>query len=48
MFVATMQKISEFLMLELNIYGATFKVYDFALWTAVASLVIWVVKQLLW
>ena len=43
-----MTEIAKFLMLDLNIYGATFKVYDFGLWAAIASLVIWFVKWLLW
>lgn len=35
-----MSKIAEFLTLQLNIYGATFRVYDFALWTAVGCMLV--------
>ena len=48
MFAVTMSKIAEFLTLQLNIYGATFRVYDFALWTAVGCMLVWLVKELLW
>ena len=42
-----MQKIGELLSLKINFYGASFSIFDFAIWYLFATLVIWIVKQLL-
>lgn len=47
MFLEFMQKIAELLTIKINFYGASFSVFDFAIWYLFASLIIWVVKQLL-
>ncbi|WP_294759700.1 hypothetical protein [uncultured Gemmiger sp.] len=47
MFLEFMQKIAELLTVKINFYGASFSVFDFAIWYLFASLIIWVVKQLL-
>ncbi|WP_294803705.1 hypothetical protein [uncultured Gemmiger sp.] len=47
MFLEFMQKIAELLTIKINLYGASFSVFDFAIWYLFASLIIWVVKQLL-
>lgn len=47
MFLEFMQKIAELLTFKINFYGASFSVFDFAIWYLFASLIIWVVKQLL-
>lgn len=35
------------LSLKINFYGASFSIFDFAIWYLFATLVIWIVKQLL-
>ena len=46
-FMEFMQKIGELLSLKINFYGASFSIFDFAIWYLFATLVIWIVKQLL-
>lgn len=48
MFVDVMTEIAKFLQLELNIYGATFTFWDLMLWSLIASLVAWVLGEMLW
>lgn len=47
MFVTFMSKIAELLSMKINFYGASFSIFDFAIWYLFASLIIWIVKQLL-
>lgn len=47
MFMEFMQKIGELLSLKINFYGASFSIFDFAIWYLFATLVICIVKQLL-
>lgn len=47
MFMDFMKKIAELLSMKMNFYGASFSIFDFGIWYLFASLVIWIVKQLL-
>lgn len=46
-FTVVMAKIAEFLQIKMNIYGFEFSFWDFMLWSMLASLIVWVVKELL-
>lgn len=47
MFMDFMQKIAELLSMKINFYGVSFSIFDFGIWYLFATLVIWIVKQLL-
>lgn len=47
MFQDVMAEIVKFLQINMNIYGATFSFWDLMLWALFASLIGWVVKELL-
>lgn len=47
MFMDFMQKIAELLSMKINFYGASFSIFDFGTWYLFATLVISIVKQLL-
>lgn len=46
-FTDVMAKIADFLQIKMNIYGFQFSFWDFMLWSMIASLIVRVVRELL-